>query len=628
MLSKLMVIRHQTLTLSQTHFPKFILYTPSLSSLLHTTAAAATTTVYCHRSPATTAAAATYGPSLRKGISPLTSCKTPFIDSTPQFVNEGENEEKVAPFDEGQFTRVYEISAIRVPSDNCYEIENRIRGHLLNWPRVSNIARVPGDEVDEEVVDLIRVGKDVEGGEEDGVEKAVSRRLYGKAEGDGDELSEVLYRDKLANEFNAKGFMKFRNLAKISRPTKRKKKKEKEGEGSDVEGEKGTGMERRRRNIAVEVLEEGANVGDGDDMSTLLGEEFKGRKWRGSTRLLLLDEKYAGRKIDELPEAVKALLNDCSNEDLKSCFELVRCNLTLFYDYWPGDEILSALLPKDMIILSAFESVGHVAHLNLKDEHLPFKRAIAKVVLDKNKPKIQTVVNKIEAISNHYRTMQLEVLAGNHSLATTVIENGLRFQLDLATVYWNSRLATERQRLVNSFTSSDVLCDVFSGVGPIAISAAKKVKGVYANDLNPNAVDYLERNCVLNKLGSKIKVYNMDGRRFIETVFSNNNAHSITQVVMNLPNDAVEFLGAFRGIFENKPSDRKLTFPTIHVYRFSSAEDPEFDFHERVRVALGEAAFSVEMRHVRRVAPRKLMLCASFVLPRKVAFSKDSIHDT
>jgi tRNA (guanine37-N1)-methyltransferase len=47
---------------------------------------------------------------------------------------------------------------------------------------------------------------------------------------------------------------------------------------------------------------------------------------------------------------------------------------------------------------------------------------------------------------------------------------------------------------------------VFSGVGPIAISAAKKVTYVYANDLNPMAVEYLERNIVLNKLERKIEV--------------------------------------------------------------------------------------------------------------------------
>jgi tRNA (guanine37-N1)-methyltransferase len=47
---------------------------------------------------------------------------------------------------------------------------------------------------------------------------------------------------------------------------------------------------------------------------------------------------------------------------------------------------------------------------------------------------------------------------------------------------------------------------MFSGVGPLAISAAKKVKYVYANDINPNAVGYLERNMVLNKLEKKIEV--------------------------------------------------------------------------------------------------------------------------
>lgn len=49
--------------------------------------------------------------------------------------------------------------------------------------------------------------------------------------------------------------------------------------------------------------------------------------------------------------------------------------------------------------------------------------------------------------------------------------------------------------------------DVFSGVGPIAISAAKIVKRVYANDLNPYAVEYLQRNSGLNKLDRKIKVW-------------------------------------------------------------------------------------------------------------------------
>ena len=35
----------------------------------------------------------------------------------------------------------------------------------------------------------------------------------------------------------------------------------------------------------------------------------------------------------------------------------------------------------------------------------------------------------------------------------------------------------------------------------------------------------------------------MDGRRFIKAMFASDKAHSITQVVMNLPKDAAEYLG-------------------------------------------------------------------------------------
>ncbi|XP_028761843.1 LOW QUALITY PROTEIN: tRNA (guanine(37)-N1)-methyltransferase 1 [Neltuma alba] len=541
-----------------------------------------------------------YGPSLHKGTktSQFPVTKSSGLDDDEDFL------------EEESFTRVFDIAALRVPSKDCFALESRLRGHLLNWPRIGNIARVPGDDVDPEVIELLKSPNngDSEGEEESLV--SLHRRIYGKGEGDGDVLNPVLYRDKLSKTFNSRGFVKFRNLAKISRP-KRKKKEEESNEGNR--------HIRKNSFAAVEVLEdeEEGSV----ELKNLLGEEFERNKWRGSTRLLLLDERYAGKGLEELPEAIKAVLAEYGKKSTTLAIELVKCRLTLFYDYWQMNEILEALLPEGMIVPSAFETVGHIAHLNLRDEHLPYKKLIAKVVLDKNKPKIQTVVNKIDSIHNEYRTMQVEVLAGNHSVVTTVVENGIRFQVDLATVYWNSRLGTERQRLLSSFTRHDVVCDVFAGVGPIAISAAKIVKRVFANDLNPYAVEYLERNSVLNKLERKIEVFNMDGRRFIKALFDSDKARSITQVVMNLPNDAAEYLDAFRGIYRNRPKDGELKFPKIHVYGFSKAQDPEFEFHERIRIALLEVAVNVDMRRVRLVAPAKWMLCASFILPESVAFA-------
>jgi tRNA (guanine37-N1)-methyltransferase len=171
----------------------------------------------------------------------------------------------------------------------------------LNWPRIRNIARVPGDEVDPEVIDLLgRQGQgfSTEEEEEEGNLVSLERRIYGKAEGDGDVLSPVLYRDKLARTFNSQGYVRFRNLARISRPKRKKKRREEEERGG---GNKGIG---KNETALVEVVE---GEEEGEELKGLLGDEFKGktRKWKGSTRLLLLDERYAARDVEDLPEAIK-----------------------------------------------------------------------------------------------------------------------------------------------------------------------------------------------------------------------------------------------------------------------------------------------------------------------------------
>ena len=67
--------------------------------------------------------------------------------------------------------------------------------------------------------------------------------------------------------------------------------------------------------------------------------------------------------------------------------------------------------------------------------------------------------------------MDLEVLAGDPNLGFEVIvkENGVNFKLDFAKVYWNPRLSTEHERLVNLVQKGDLVFDVFAGVGPFAV---------------------------------------------------------------------------------------------------------------------------------------------------------------
>ena len=51
-------------------------------------------------------------------------------------------------------------------------------------------------------------------------------------------------------------------------------------------------------------------------------------------------------------------------------------SLTLSYENWTYDEILDAVLPKDADSVGGFSTVGHIAHLNLRDHLLDYKHLI------------------------------------------------------------------------------------------------------------------------------------------------------------------------------------------------------------------------------------------------------------
>jgi len=284
--------------------------------------------------------------------------------------------------------------------------------------------------------------------------------------------------------------------------------------------------------------------------------------------------------------------------------------VTLGYEMLTADQVLKRLLPEGMDVPSSFEQIGHIAHLNLRDEHGPYKPLIAEVLLDKNQ-KLRTVVNKTDSIDTVFRTFKMEVLAGDPSLETEVHESGCRFQLNFEQVYWNSRLQAEHRRMVDMLSTKDVVCDVFAGIGPFAVPAAKKGCLVYANDLNPASHKYMLQNMKLNKVEKKLKPFNLDGRKFVQQMASD--GVLFTQVFMNLPASAAEFLDVFSEAFADYPH----AMPMVHCYCFSKADDPCADAVKQCEQALGQPITeSLTVEDVRDVAPKKRMLCVSFKMPK------------
>lgn len=224
------------------------------------------------------------------------------------------------------------------------------------------------------------------------------------------------------------------------------------------------------------------------------------------TKSLEEDPEHPGQKFmlfdveseEALSSDVKALLEG-------KAITITERHVTVGYDHWTASEIIDAILPADLVDRSptAFTTTGHIGHLNLKEEYLPYKYLIGQVILDKNK-NLRTIVNKLDTIDTEFRVFRMEILAGYDgpdAFLTTASEAGCRFSFDFSKVYWNSRLSTEHDRIVERyFEPGHVVADVMAGVGPFAVPAAKKRCFVLGNDLNPDSAHWMEVNRKDNKV--------------------------------------------------------------------------------------------------------------------------------
>jgi tRNA (guanine37-N1)-methyltransferase len=177
-----------------------------------------------------------------------------------------------------------------------------------------------------------------------------------------------------------------------------------------------------------------------------------------------------------------------------------------------------------------------------------------------------------------------------------------------------------------------MIVDVFAGVGPFAVPAAKKGCVVWANDLNPESAKYLRKNvsdnhvCVamreiaiggshqrIAQVPNNVRVACEDGREFIRAAaqraldwpfpgytgpplskgqqarakrkLGNRHDHRdhnnpppekrrrISHFVMNLPDSAITFLDAFHGIFASSPELSGVygegIMPMVHCHCFT-----------------------------------------------------------
>ncbi|QSG11375.1 Wybutosine (yW) biosynthesis enzyme, Trm5 methyltransferase [Halapricum desulfuricans] len=253
-------------------------------------------------------------------------------------------------------------------------------------------------------------------------------------------------------------------------------------------------------------------------------------------------------------------------------------------------------LPADILGFEpTYERLGDIVIVDEDDDERA--REVAAAIMESSIP-AETVLNRASKVKGEQRVREWDVLAGDGT-ETVHREYGSEFLVDVAEMYFSPRLATERHRVVQQVESGERVFDMFAGVGPFVIPAARRGATAVGADINETAIEYLRANAERNGVADRVTAIAGDAR---ET--TGEYAGWADRLVMNLPHSADEFLDT---AVELAGEDCVL-----HYYDIQHEDDPYGPGEAAIREAAEPAGYDIEVetRHtVRSYAPHELNVC-------------------
>ena len=261
----------------------------------------------------------------------------------------------------------------------------------------------------------------------------------------------------------------------------------------------------------------------------------------------------------------------------------------------------------------SYEIVGDIAVLTTVDLTGENEQLVACALMNLHK-NIKVVAKRVSPVEGVFRKRKMKIIAGENRTETMHKENGCRYKLDLEKVYFNPRLASERNRVVSQVERSgkEEIIDMFAGVGPFSIQIAKRApqSHVTAIDVNPDAIRYLIENIKLNGLRN-VEAIEGDVKE-ICVKFRN----KADRIIMNLPKSAYLFLrealcmlnprGGIIHFYdlESSYSDATDEEPKSHEIEIAAINKAKAKLAAKVKEAGDEFHFrSLEIRDARKVKP-------------------------
>ncbi len=217
------------------------------------------------------------------------------------------------------------------------------------------------------------------------------------------------------------------------------------------------------------------------------------------------------------------------------------------------------------LLYKSYDIVGEIAIIRIPKELQRRKQIISEAIMQIHK-KVKTVLCQVGPVSGPLRLRKLEWIAGDKKTETTHREHGCALEVDLKRCYFSPRLSYERTRICRQVQPNETIVNMFSGVGCYSILIAKhsEAEKIYSIDINPVAIEYLEKNIKLNSVGGRVLPILGDARSVVEERLRN----ITNRVLMPLPEKANEYIDC-------AVSSLKQGTGWIHYYDFVHAKKSE-----------------------------------------------------
>jgi tRNA wybutosine-synthesizing protein 2 len=169
----------------------------------------------------------------------------------------------------------------------------------------------------------------------------------------------------------------------------------------------------------------------------------------------------------------------------------------------PFEEIRKSLtgeIPDGLIdfIPEKWEKIGDVLIIILPSNLDQFKHIISEKYAEVLNCK--SVLNDIGGIYGEYKVPNVEIIYGSSETETIHKENGIKYKLDPQKIMFSSGNMDERIRMANISKKSEIVVDLFAGIGyfTLPIALYSKPKKIFACEKNKISYNYLCDNVVLN----------------------------------------------------------------------------------------------------------------------------------